>query len=70
MSSKRGLKLKELKEMLNKFDEDFDDFDIEISYTIPSDTWPDWRRMKLDCLGDIGYSSKVIIIDGYREEDE
>jgi hypothetical protein len=69
MPNKRSMKVKELKEMLNKFDEHFDDFDVEISYTIPSDTWPDMRTMKLDCLGDIGYSSKVIIIDGYREED-
>ena len=66
----KRMKLKKLKEIVNQFDESFDDFDVEICYTIPSDFFPDMRTIHLDCLGDIGYSEKVIIIDGYREEDK
>ena len=54
------MKAKELIELL----QGYEDFDVEFVFTDGYNIFPNIRKFKNLTLGDIGYSDKVIVLDG------
>jgi hypothetical protein len=62
------MKARELAEELLKNPE----FDVAFTFDdlkhVPADGWPDYRHFENVTIGDIGYSDKVICLDGVERD--
>lgn len=51
------------KDLINMI-KNFEDFDVEFHFTDGYSKFPNIRSFSLDGICDVGYSSKVIVLDG------
>ena len=57
------MKAKELIEKLKMFEE----FDVEFHFTDGYSKFPNIRKFSIDEICDVGYSDKVVVLDGKEE---
>lgn len=58
------MNLKQLKNLLNKFDENYDDFEVELNNTVlgRSDYGLDIDTYKIIGVSDVGHSGKILAL--------